>query len=133
MVRRLGADFRITWDEVVGSEDARTVGRPHIADALVAAGYFTDRTAALTQALHPASPYYLGSSAIDTTEAIRMVRAAGSVPVLAHPAAYRQRTPVGSDELREFAAAGLWGIELQHPENRDDWLPSSSARQLSSD
>ncbi|MFC7765625.1 PHP domain-containing protein [Leucobacter soli] len=123
MVRRLGADFRITWDEVVGSEDARTVGRPHIADALVAAGYFTDRTAALTQALHPASPYYLGSSAIDTTEAIRMVRAAGGVPVLAHPAAYRQRTPVGSDELREFAAAGLWGIELQHPENRDDWLP----------
>jgi len=123
MVRRLSADYRITWEEVVGAEDARTVGRPHIADALVAAGYFADRGTAFAEVLHPGSPYYLGTYAIDTVEAIRMVRSAGGVPVLAHPAALRQQAPVAPVELQEFRAAGLWGAELDHPENRADWLP----------
>lgn len=123
MVRRLAPDYRITWEAVLGADDARTVGRPHIADALVAAGYFVDRSAAFTEILHPGSPYYLGTYAIETTEALRMVRAAGGVPVLAHPAAYRQSRAVSEAELREFAAAGLWGIELDHPENRAEWIP----------
>lgn len=123
MVRRLSTDYAITWEAVVGEEDARTVGRPHIADALVAAGYFADRSTAFAEILHPGSPYYLGTHAIDTLEAIRLVRAAGGAAVLAHPAAFRQRTPTGAQELRDFAAAGLWGVELAHPENRDDWLP----------
>jgi predicted metal-dependent phosphoesterase TrpH len=104
-------------------DDVRTVGRPHIADALVAAGYFDDRSSAFEQVLHPGSPYYLGTHAIDTIDAIRMVRAAGGVAVLAHPAAFRQRRPSSARELQEFAEAGLWGIELHHPENRMDWLP----------
>lgn len=127
MVRRLSADYAITWESVVGEEDARTVGRPHIADALVAAGYFADRSTAFAEILHPASPYYLGTHAIDTLEAIRLVRAAGGAAALAHPAAFRQRTPTGAQELRAFAAAGLWGVELDHPENRADWLPPITA------
>src|SRR5690606_263025 len=127
MVRRLSADYAITWESVVGEEDARTVGRPHIADALVVAGYFADRSTAFAEILHPASPYYLGTHAIDTLEAIRLVRAAGGAAALAHPAAFRQRTPTGAQELRTFAAAGLWGVELDHPENRADWLPPITA------
>ena len=124
MVRRLAPDFGITWEEVLGEEDARTVGRPHIADALVAAGHFADRTAAFAEVLHPRSPYYLGTMAIDTVEAIRLVRAAGGVAVLAHPAADRQRMPQPESDIARFARAGLWGIELDHPENRADWLPA---------
>ncbi|WP_053383473.1 PHP domain-containing protein [Leucobacter celer] len=123
MVRRVSADYAITWEAVAGDDDVRTVGRPHIADALVAAGYFDDRSSAFEQVLHPGSPYYLGTHAIDTIDAIRMVRAAGGVAVLAHPAAFRQRRPSSARELQEFAEAGLWGIELHHPENRMDWLP----------
>jgi predicted metal-dependent phosphoesterase TrpH len=123
MVRRLSAAYAITWESVVGEEDARTVGRPHIADALVAAGYFADRSTAFAEILHPGSPYYLGTYAIETVEAIRLVRAAGGAAALAHPAAFRQRTPTTARELRELAAAGLWGVELDHPENRADWLP----------
>ncbi|PRI10863.1 PHP domain-containing protein [Leucobacter massiliensis] len=123
MVRRVAADYAIDWGMVLGEEDERTVGRPHIADALVAAGYFADRSTAFAEVLHPGSPYYLGTHAIDTAEAIRMVRAAGGVAVLAHPAATRQRRAVTPQELRELAGAGLWGVELDHPENRADWLP----------
>lgn len=123
MVRRIAGDYDIEWDQVVGEEDARTVGRPHIADALVAAGYFPDRSTAFSEILHPASPYYLGTHAIDTAEAIRLVRAAGGVTVLAHPAAERQRAPLSGEDLRALAAAGLWGVELDHPENRLSWLP----------
>jgi len=61
--------------------------------------------------------------AIETVDAIRMVRDAGGVPVLAHPAAGRMRRPIDQSALDAFVAAGLWGIELNHPENRLDWLP----------
>ena len=123
MVERLSADFDISWHEVVESGADRTVGRPHIADALVSRGYFTDRGHAFADALHPRSPYYVPTYAIDTVDAIEMVRDAGGLPVLAHPAAERQRRVVDPAAVRAFAAAGLWGIELDHPENRVDWLP----------
>lgn len=123
MVRRVSVDYAIDWQKIVGEHETRTVGRPHIADALVDAGYFPDRTAAFEQVLHPGSPYYLGTYAIDTVEAIGLVRAAGGAAVLAHPAAFRQRMPTSTGELREFAQAGLFGVELDHPENRGDWLP----------
>lgn len=123
MVRRISRDYAIDWDQVVGEEDARTVGRPHIADALVTAGYFPDRSTAFAEVLHPSSPYYLGTYAIDTAEAIALVRAAGGLAVLAHPAADRQHAPMPLGDLRALAAAGLWGVELDHPENRADWLP----------
>lgn len=124
MVRRLERRFSITWEQVVGEEDARTVGRPHIADALIGAGYYQDRGDAFADVLHPRSPFYLGTHAIDTNEAIRLVRAAGGLSVLAHPAAQRQRAPQAPADIRAFAKSGLWGIELDHPENRADWLPA---------
>lgn len=127
MVRRVSVDYAITLEDVVGTGDVATVGRPHIADALVVKGYFVDRSTAFEQVLHPGSPYYLGTYAIETGEAIRLVRAAEGVSVLAHPAAFRQRAATSVAHLAELAAAGLWGIELAHPENRGDWLPPLTA------
>lgn len=123
MVARLAADFDVDWHSVIEAGEDRTVGRPHIADALVSAGYYPDRGAAFAEVLHPHSTYYVPTYAIDTIDAIRMVREAGGVPVLAHPAASRQRRAVDLTALESFVAAGLWGIELDHPENRPDWLP----------
>lgn len=131
MVRRVSADYAITLEDVIGASvsivegngDVATVGRPHIADALVARGYFTDRTTAFNEVLHPGSPYYLGTHAIETAEAIRLVGKGGGVAVLAHPAAFRQHAALDVAHLTELAAAGLWGVELEHPENREDWLP----------
>jgi predicted metal-dependent phosphoesterase TrpH len=123
MVRRLAADFDIVWESVNAEGSVRTVGRPHIADALVDAGYFADRSAAFADVLHPGSAYYLPTYAIDTVEAIRMVCDAGGVAVLAHPAAGRHRRAVDPSALEILVEAGLWGIELDHPENRREWIP----------
>lgn len=124
MVRRLSADFDIDWHSVVEGGEDRTFGRPHIADALVTAGHFSDRGEAFAGVLRPGSPYYIGTYAIDTADAVRMVRDAGGVPVLAHPAAGRHSRAVDPDALAHFARAGLWGIELRHPENRPEWIPA---------
>lgn len=124
MVRRLGGDYALDWDEMRSGFGAETtVGRPHIADALVRQGYFPDRGAAFQSVLHPGSPYYVKTYAVDTAEGIALVRDAGGLPVLAHPAASRQRAPVPVAVLEFFAAAGLWGVELDHPENLPEWLP----------
>lgn len=127
MVARLSADFDVDWHTVIQDGADRTVGRPHIADALVGAGYYEDRGAAFADVLHPRSPYYVPTYAIETLDAIRMVREAGGVPVLAHPAAGRMTRPFSPSALEGFVAAGLWGIELDHPENREAWLPGLRA------
>lgn len=123
MADRLAVDFDLDWEAVLADKQLRTVGRPHLADALVEAGFYEDRGTAFNEVLHPRSPYYVPTHAIDTLEAIRMVREAGGVPVLAHPAAGRQTRAVDLSALEAFVKAGLWGIELDHPENRQDWLP----------
>lgn len=127
MVRRISRDFPIEWASVGTDDDARTIGRPHIADALVAAGFFADRGAAFADVLHPRSPYYVPTYALDTLDAIGLVREAGGLTVLAHPAAGRQSRPLSPDSIDTLVRAGLWGLELDHPENRAEWIPELEA------
>jgi predicted metal-dependent phosphoesterase TrpH len=90
-----------------------TLGRPHLADALVAMGVVEDRDAAFRDLLHDGSKYYVGHYAPDPVRAISLVRRAGGVPVLAHP--FAMRTATISDEMvEELAAAGLAGLEAHH-------------------
>lgn len=125
MISRLRRDFTLDWEEVLRPPtegEVLSVGRPHLADALVRAGYFSDRSEAFAHVLSPRSQYYVPTYAIDTTTAIELVLDAGGFPVVAHPAAFRMRSPLSEQTIEEFAEAGLKGIELGHPENREDWL-----------
>ena len=87
IVGRLAADYPLTWDDVLAQvgEGNTAVGRPHIADALVAAGVVADRSEAFAKLLYTGSPYYVPQDALDPLEAVRLVREAGGVPVIAHP------------------------------------------------
>lgn len=86
MVEGLARDFPITWEAVVAlAGDAQTVGRPHMADALVAAGVFPDRDAAFVRVLHNSGPYHLPLEAPHPRDVVTAIRAAGGVPVMAHP------------------------------------------------
>ncbi|WP_136193751.1 MULTISPECIES: PHP domain-containing protein [Actinomyces] len=116
MVERLAADYPISWEDVLTqAADATTIGRPHIADALVAAGAFPDRSAAFAGPLATSSPYYVHYWALDPVEACRLVRAAGGVPVAAHPrAASRQRRLVPDKTFARMAEAGLAALEVDH-------------------
>ena len=125
MVANLAADYPITWEDVVSfAPVGGPVGRPHIADALVAAGAFPDRSAAFVEALHPSGPYYVHHWAPDPVEAVRCVRQAGGVPVLAHPRARKRQRLLPEATIADMTAAGLFGIERDHrdhgPEDRAD-------------
>lgn len=118
MVELIAEDYPISWeqvlDQVVG--DA-TVGRPHIADALVAAGIAQTRSEAFSTVLHPRSGYYVGHYAPDPVTAVRLVRQAGGVPVMAHPLAGVRGRTVGQEVFDAMIEAGLAGLEIAHRDN----------------
>lgn len=120
MVERLAVDFPITWADVEAhrGRDA-TVGRPHIADALVAVGAFPDRGACFATALSPRSKYYVPHYALDPVRAVELVRAAGGVPVMAHPRARLRMRVVSDRVVEEMADAGLAALEVDHRDHDD--------------
>jgi 3',5'-nucleoside bisphosphate phosphatase len=116
MADRIGRDYDVVWDDIVAqTSDGATVGRPHIADALVAKGLVRDRTEAFAQILNPDGDYYVSLYAPDPVTAIELVVGAGGVPVIAHPAGRAGLLPAGV--LHRMLDAGLAGFELGHREN----------------
>ena len=128
IVQRLAADYPLTWDDVLAQvgEGNAAVGRPHIADALVAAGVVTDRSEAFAKLLYTGSPYYVPQDALDPLEAVRLVREAGGVPVIAHPMSTMRGPALSLEYLGLMVEAGLAGVEVYHRENS----PEDRARLL---
>lgn len=118
IVDLLSADFPITWEHVsqhVG--EGATVGRPHIADALVHQGIARDRSEAFATLLHRDSPYYVSMPVISPIDAIDMIHEAGGVAVFAHPAASARGKVVPDSGMRAIIEAGLDGLEIDHRDN----------------
>jgi hypothetical protein len=125
MVARIGLDYALTWADVLAQTTPHaTVGRPHIADALVARGHALTRSDAFAGILHWKAGYYQPHYAPDPLRAVRLVRAAGGVPVIAHPATRGVAEVIPESQLAELVDAGLFGLELEHRENR----PEAKAR-----
>nr|WP_205709327.1 PHP domain-containing protein [Kineococcus siccus] len=121
MVERLGVDTGLTWEDVLAQVHGdATVGRPHIADALVAKGLVPDRDEAFATWLSGRSRYFVPHSAPDPLEAVRLVREAGGVPVLAHPAASKRGSCIGDTDIDEMVDAGLLGLEVDHRDHSED-------------
>lgn len=115
MVERIAEDYPLDFTDVLAqAPDGATVGRPHIADAMVARGHVASRDEAFATVLRTGSRYYLRHYAPDVFAAVRMVRAAGGVPVMAHPRAGRRGRVVGADVIARLAEAGLAGLEVDH-------------------
>ena len=119
MVERLAADgIPMTYAEVLAHvPPGATPGRPHLADALVAADLVTDRDEAFARWLYNDSPYYVSHYAPDPALAVGLVLAAGGVPVLAHPYAGRKGLAPIPGLIEELAAVGLVGVEVEHPDH----------------
>ena len=124
IVRRIGRDYDLSWDDVLAqTTEGATIGRPHIADALVARGFVPTRSAAFAGILHPRSGYAHPHYAPDPLTGVRLIRAAGGVPVLAHPGTRGAERVIPPERLARLTDAGLFGLEVDHPENRDDAKP----------
>lgn len=121
IVERIGADYRLDWADVLAeSTDGGTIGRPHIADALVRRGHVANRSAAFESILHWRSGYYEKYYAPSPLEGIEMIVAAGGVPVLAHPATGGRYRMIDEQNLAKLADAGLFGLEVHHRDNTED-------------
>ncbi|WP_395242675.1 PHP domain-containing protein [Agromyces sp. MMS24-K17] len=121
IVRRISRDYDLTWDDVLAqTAEGATIGRPHIADALVARGHVVDRSAAFAGILHPRAGYAQPHYAPDPVTGVRLIRAAGGVPVLAHPGTRGAQRVMPESKIAELVEAGLFGLEVDHPENRPD-------------
>lgn len=122
MVALMAADgIPVTPEQVRAEvEEGATAGRPHIADALVTAGVVAHRDEAFARWLGNDSPYYVGHYAPDPVRAVEVVRAAGGVPVIAHPWSGTRGRVVGDALVEELAAAGLAGIEVHHRDHDAD-------------
>jgi predicted metal-dependent phosphoesterase TrpH len=118
MVALLADDgLPVTWDQV--RRTARgTVGRPHVAQALVDAGLVGSVDAAFTpEWIATGGRYWAPKAEIDALEAVALVRAAGGVTVFAHAGASTRGKTVGDEVIEELAASGLDGLEVDHPDH----------------
>ncbi|WP_394768064.1 PHP domain-containing protein [Lacisediminihabitans sp.] len=121
IVERIAVDYDITWADVLAqSTNGGTLGRPHIADALVAKGHVPTRGAAFESILHWQSGYYEKYYAPSPLEGVRMIVAAGGVPVLAHPATHGLYRVIEERVIAELVDAGLFGLEIHHRDNTED-------------
>ncbi|NAZ14494.1 PHP domain-containing protein [Glutamicibacter soli] len=118
IVERLAEDYPISWELVTEHcQPGATVGRPHIADALVTAGVVAHRNEAFANILSSRSRYYVSHPAINPAAAVRLVREAGGVPVFAHPKAALRGRVVPESTVHEMIEAGLGGVEVYHRDN----------------
>ncbi|AXG80110.1 PHP domain-containing protein [Streptomyces paludis] len=105
----------ITWERVARIAGDASLGRPHIATALVELGVVeTVSDAFAPQWLADGGRAYAPKYELDPVEAIRLVKAAGGVTVLAHPQAVKRGRTVPESALAKLATAGLDGIEVDH-------------------
>ncbi|MGO2683503.1 MAG: PHP domain-containing protein [Microbacterium sp.] len=120
IVRNIGRDYELSWSDVLAQTTAdATVGRPHIADALVARGIVRDRSEAFDGILHPREGYYEPHYAPDPLTAVRLITGAGGVAIIAHPVTSGRDRMMPVAFIEQLIAAGLGGFEIEHRENTE--------------
>jgi len=97
-----------------------TMGRPHLADALVAKKIVKSRDEAFIDLLHNDSRFYVSHPAPTPVEAIALIRRAGGVAVIAHPFASHRGQILKPDDFADLLTAGLNGIEVDHRDQNPD-------------
>jgi predicted metal-dependent phosphoesterase TrpH len=105
----------VTWEQVARIAGDGSVGRPHVATALVELGVVPTVSDAFTREwLADGGRAHVEKHETDPFEAIRLVKAAGGVTVFAHPAAAERGRTVPESAIAKLAEAGLDGIEVDH-------------------
>ncbi|MCA0454813.1 MAG: PHP domain-containing protein [Chloroflexi bacterium] len=114
MVAKLAALGKpVSWARVLELADGGSVGRPHVARAMVEARHVESINEAFDRYLHHGGPAYVSRKRMSPEEAIQLIHLAGGVAVMAHPGLVPDYLVI----LERLAAAGLDGVEFNHPRN----------------
>ena len=109
MVSKLGdLGMEIKWERVMELAQGGAVGRPHIAQALLEAGYVTSFREAFDKYIGRTGPAYAEREKMTPVESVALIKDAGGLPVLAHPANIGELNLL----VPELVKAGLVGIEV---------------------
>ncbi len=112
--------------------ESPSIGRPHIADALIAAGHVQDRTEAFDRFLSDGGPAHVGRYAIDVARGIDLVHDAGGVAIIAHPWGRGREHVLPPDVLVGLVREhGLDGLEVDHQDH--DVFTRRRLRKLTAD
>lgn len=108
--------YQISEEEILGNaRHAASVGRPHVAKALVEKGYFATISEVFDTLLGHDKPGYVPHYKLTPLQVISLIREAGGVPILAHPGL------IGNDEeVEKLILGGIAGLEVYHPEHSPD-------------
>lgn len=121
IVSRLNeAGIEITIEEVYAQKQGdATLGRPHLADALIARGHVASREEAFSALLHNGSKFYINHYSPSPIDAIKLIKAAGGVAVIAHPLASQRGRTISMELFDSLISAGLDGVEVDHRDHSD--------------
>jgi 3',5'-nucleoside bisphosphate phosphatase len=114
---RCAVDVQAILD-AAARQPGRSVGRPAVADALIAAGHAVDRRDAFDRLLGPDGPAFVPRCGPSLAAVVAAITAAGGLPSLAHPGLTRV-----DEQIPRFAGSGLVALEARHR----DHSPSTEA------
>lgn len=121
MIELLNLDgISVTLEDVMNATPpGATVGRPHLADALVNLGYIKNRDEGFKELLNNDSKYYVAHLAPTPIDAVKIIRRAGGVAVIAHPYASFRGQALSPASFTPLVKAGLNGIEVDHRDQNE--------------
>ncbi len=129
MVRKLNEmGLEVSWERVEELSGGGAIGRPHIAQAMVEAGYVEYPKDAFDRYIGRTGPAYVERTKLTPVEAVAILLDNGALPVMAHPtysATKSDREGVAElrETLRELKSAGLVGMEVHY----GDYTPEQVA------
>jgi predicted metal-dependent phosphoesterase TrpH len=119
IIKRLNElGLKISLEDVGQTVAQGQLGRPHIAYAMIKKGFVESMDEAFDNFLGAGKPAYVDKDRIGCEQAVKMIRDAGGVPVLAHPALLNIDDHFQLDELiQNLIKIGMRGIEVYYPEH----------------
>lgn len=123
MVENLRKEGKMITMERVRDLARGVVGRPHVARALLEAGYAASMEDAFERFLVPGRCGYVPKQDVKVSEAVKLIEEAGGAAVLAHPMELKMGSMAIEALIREWKGEGLAGIEVYHPSAANNHLP----------
>lgn len=117
-LRELG--FDVSFERVREIAGGQTIARPHIAQAMVEAGIVATERQAFERYISDDGLAYVPKHALEPMEALRLIRGAGGVCVLAHPGMWKGSGSVPDELIERMAEGGMVGLEVWHPDHDDE-------------
>lgn len=112
--------IRITMSELRNYAKEEVVARPHFAQVLIARGLARDKKDAFEKYLGKGRPAYAERRRLSTEDTVELIRAAGGVPVIAHPFTLNLSKTAMRQLLGHLRDVGLLGLEVYYSEHTAD-------------